>query len=79
MNVVEFGGYVNVEALTEFVDNGGNVLVAGSSDLGVALREFAGECGVEFDDENTHVIDHSSFDTMDEGDVSTSIVSSCKS
>ncbi|VDD81948.1 unnamed protein product [Mesocestoides corti] len=64
----EFGGYLNVKALTDFVDNGGNILVTGSTDLGEAIRDFAGECGVEFDEENTFVIDHSNFDEMDDGD-----------
>jgi oligosaccharyltransferase complex subunit beta len=30
-----------VEGVTEFVDNGGNVLVAGSSNTGDILREIA--------------------------------------
>lgn len=33
-NVVEFGGSVNVKAVIDFVDAGGNVLVAASSQLG---------------------------------------------
>ncbi|CDS37961.1 dolichyl diphosphooligosaccharide protein [Echinococcus multilocularis] len=64
----EFGGYVNVKALTDFVDNGGNVLVAGGPQLGEAVRDFASECGVEFDAPNTSVIDHHNFDEMDNGD-----------
>ena len=39
--VEEFGGTLNVEGVTEFVDNGGNVLVAGNSNTGDILREFA--------------------------------------
>lgn len=31
---VEFGGSINVRAITEFIDGGGNVLVAGSSAVG---------------------------------------------
>lgn len=30
----EFGGSIDVQAITNFVDNGGNVLVAGSSNVG---------------------------------------------
>lgn len=30
----EFGGSVDVAAITNFIDGGGNVLVAGSSDIG---------------------------------------------
>ncbi|VDK40331.1 unnamed protein product [Taenia asiatica] len=64
----EFGGYVSVKALTDFVDNGGNVLVAGGLELGEAVRDFASECGVEFDASNSSVIDHHNFDEMDNGD-----------
>ncbi|KAL5104657.1 Dolichyl-diphosphooligosaccharide--protein glycosyltransferase 48 kDa subunit [Taenia crassiceps] len=64
----EFGGYISVKALTDFVDNGGNVLVAGGPDLGEAVRDFASECGVEFDASNSSVIDHHNFDEMDIGD-----------
>jgi oligosaccharyltransferase complex subunit beta len=39
--VEEFGGSLTVEGVTEFVDNGGNVLVAGSSNTGDILREIA--------------------------------------
>lgn len=33
----EFGGRLDAEALTQFVDAGGNVLVAGSTVIGRAL------------------------------------------
>jgi oligosaccharyltransferase complex subunit beta len=39
--VEEFGGTLTVEGVTDFVDNGGNVLVAGNSNTGDILREFA--------------------------------------
>ncbi len=39
--VEEFGGTLSVEGVTEFVDNGGNVLVAGNSNTGDILREIA--------------------------------------
>ena len=34
MLCAEFGGSISVEAITGFIDNGGNVLVAGSPSLG---------------------------------------------
>ena len=40
-NVEEFGGSLSVEGVTEFIDNGGNVLIAGSSNTGDILREIA--------------------------------------
>lgn len=67
-SVVEFGGDINVEVLAQFLDDGGNVLVAASSQSGDTLREFATECGFETDEEGAAVIDHLHFDAMDEGD-----------
>lgn len=42
-SVEEFGGSLNVEAITEFIDDGGNILAAGSSITADALREVATE------------------------------------
>lgn len=36
---------------------------------GEPLRELATECGVEFDEEKTSVIDHLNYDTADQGKV----------
>lgn len=66
-SVDEFGGSVDVAAITNFIDNGGNVLVAASSSIGDPLREIATECGVEFDEEKTSVIDHLNYDVSDGG------------
>lgn len=40
-SVEEFGGALSVEGITEFIDAGGNVLIAGSSLTGDILREIA--------------------------------------
>lgn len=64
---VEFGGSLSVSAITEFIDGGGNVLVAASSNVGDAIRELAAENGFEIDDEGTSVIDHLNYDVKDEG------------
>lgn len=45
--MVEFGGSLSVDTITEFIDEGGNVLVAGSEATGDALRELASEVGFE--------------------------------
>jgi oligosaccharyltransferase complex subunit beta len=66
-SVEEFGGSVDVSAITAFIDGGGNVLVAGSSNIGDAIRDLGNECGVEFDEEKTAVIDHLNFDISDPG------------
>ena len=63
----EFGGAVSVDAITDFIDGGGNVLVAGSSNTGDALRDLASECGFEIDEEGASVIDHMNYDTSDTG------------
>ncbi|KAK0152661.1 Dolichyl-diphosphooligosaccharide--protein glycosyltransferase subunit [Merluccius polli] len=67
-SVEDFGGNINVETITSFIDGGGNVLVAANSDIGDPLRELGSECGIEFDEEKTAVIDHHNFDVSDEGE-----------
>ncbi|XP_064423920.1 dolichyl-diphosphooligosaccharide--protein glycosyltransferase 48 kDa subunit [Latimeria chalumnae] len=66
-SVEDFGGSINVETITTFIDGGGNVLVAASSDIGEPLRELGSECGIEFDEEKTAVIDHHNYDISDPG------------
>jgi oligosaccharyltransferase complex subunit beta len=66
-SVEEFGGSVDVQAITNFIDGGGNVLVAASSNIGEPIRELASECGIEFDEEKTSVIDHLNYDISDQG------------
>ncbi|MGH0132433.1 UNVERIFIED_CONTAM: hypothetical protein FKN15_049821 [Acipenser sinensis] len=67
-SVEDFGGNINVETITAFIDGGGNVLVAASSDIGDPLRELGSECGIEFDEEKTAVIDHHNYDISDPGE-----------
>ncbi|XP_067006615.1 dolichyl-diphosphooligosaccharide--protein glycosyltransferase 48 kDa subunit [Anabrus simplex] len=66
-SVEEFGGTLSVETITEFIDGGGNVLVAGSSSSGDVLRELASEVGFEIDEEGASVIDHLNYDVNDLG------------
>lgn len=66
-SVEEFGGSIDVPAITSFIDGGGNVLVAADSKVGDTIRDLASECGVEFDEEGTAVIDHLNYDIKDEG------------
>lgn len=37
--------------------------------LGDPLRELGSECGIEFDEERTAVIDHHNYDVSDPGEV----------
>ena len=68
-SVEEFGGSIDVPAITSFIDGGGNVLVAANSNIGEPIRELASECGVEFDEAKTAVIDHLNYDVADQGKV----------
>ncbi|KAK4319035.1 hypothetical protein Pmani_010014 [Petrolisthes manimaculis] len=65
--VEEFGGALSVETIVEFVDGGGNVLVAGSRDAADLIRELVTEVGVEMDEEGAAVIDHLHYDANDDG------------
>jgi oligosaccharyltransferase complex subunit beta len=71
---LEFGGTIDVAAITSFIDGGGNVLVAADSNVGETIRDLASECGVEIDEEGTAVIDHLNYDVQDEGKVCVSSV-----
>jgi len=65
--VEEFGGALSVEAIVEYIDEGGNVLVAGSRDAADLIRELVTEVGVEMDEEGAAVIDHLHYDANDAG------------
>jgi len=65
--VEELGGSLSVEAIVDFIDDGGNLLMAGSSNTGDVLRDIASECGFEADEEGASVIDHHNVDVKDTG------------
>lgn len=67
-SVEEFGGELNAHRIAKFIDDGGNLLVAGNSETGEALRELAVECGFEIDENGAAVIDHLNYDESDVGD-----------
>lgn len=46
-SVEEFGGSMQLDTILQFIDAGGNVLMAASSSTGNILRELASECGFE--------------------------------
>jgi oligosaccharyltransferase complex subunit beta len=70
--VDEFGGQLSSTVIAQFIDDGGNVLIAASSSSGEAIRELATECGFEIDEEKAAVIDHMNYDVeLDEGDHTT--------
>lgn len=64
-----FGGAIDVNTITDFIDNGeGNVLVAASNEVGDILRDLGMEVGLELDERGTSVIDHLNYDIRDIGD-----------
>jgi len=68
-SVDEFGGKINSATITEFVDNGGNVLIAAGKTVGDEIRQTAAEIGVELDEAGTQVIDHGRVNAIeDSGD-----------
>eukprot|EP00742_Colponemidia_sp_Colp-10_P003777 GILJ01004020.1.p1 GENE.GILJ01004020.1~~GILJ01004020.1.p1 ORF type:complete len:453 (+),score=72.39 GILJ01004020.1:42-1361(+) len=60
-----FGAGADVSAFLDFVDSGHNIFVAGDRDVAEPMREFANECGVDFDAPGSSVIDHFNFDASD--------------
>jgi oligosaccharyltransferase complex subunit beta len=56
--VEEFGGLIDVPSILDFIDEGHNVLIAGDSTVSDPVREIAEECGVDFDEEGSFVLDH---------------------
>lgn len=66
-SVEEFGGDISVSSIIDFIDNGGNIFMVASSNVGDAIRELASENGFEIDEEGTYVIDHLNHDSQDDG------------
>ncbi|KAJ3161354.1 hypothetical protein HDU86_007136 [Geranomyces michiganensis] len=56
--VGSFGGELGVGTLLEFVNKGGNVLIAASSKISEAIRDFAYEFSADFDEAGSAVFDH---------------------
>jgi oligosaccharyltransferase complex subunit beta len=54
--------HIKLESVIAFIDSGHNVLVAGSHNVSEPVRAIANECGVDFDESETSVIDHLHFD-----------------
>ncbi|KAI9096573.1 Dolichyl-diphosphooligosaccharide--protein glycosyltransferase subunit WBP1 [Phlyctochytrium arcticum] len=53
-----FGGDLGIGGLLDFVNTGGNILLAASSDISEPLRDFAYEFSVDFDPAGSAVQDH---------------------
>ncbi|KAF9305487.1 hypothetical protein BGZ74_010062 [Mortierella antarctica] len=53
---------MSAKSIVAFVADGGNVLVAGSPEMGSTLRELSREFDVEYDNRYTTVLDHFNYD-----------------
>ncbi len=53
---------ITFEDLSEFVEEGGNILFAANKEISDELREFVESFGVYFDKKGSEVIDHFSYD-----------------
>ncbi|KAK3819268.1 MAG: dolichyl-di-phosphooligosaccharide-protein glycotransferase [Linnemannia elongata] len=58
----EYPKGMNAKAVIGFMAEGGNVIMAGSSELANPLRELSREFDVEFDNRYTSVLDHFNYD-----------------
>jgi len=67
-SVASFGNGVAANDFLTFLDDGGNIVMSASSDIGDPIKEIAAEVGIEIDDEGTSVIDHMNYDVSDVGD-----------
>lgn len=63
--LLDFGGDLNSKSIKEFVEAGHNVFIASSTKLPEPLRDIANDLGVEFDADNTNVIDHFNVAALD--------------
>lgn len=48
--------------MIEFTEDGGNLLIGVDEDVSDKMRTLAAQVGVEFDDTQSRVIDHFSYD-----------------
>lgn len=69
-NIVVFASDIEdtSDDLLEFMNKGGNILVATDENIAKSLRDFAENCGVEFDSAGSHVVDHFSYSAAEDKD-----------
>jgi len=71
-NTDEFGGDLSPSKISEYVDNGGNLLIMADSRITDTIRLTISEFGMETDTEETFVIDHFNYSPeYDQGDHTT--------
>ncbi|KAJ1985343.1 oligosaccharyl transferase glycoprotein complex, beta subunit [Dimargaris cristalligena] len=52
------GNGITAKSLVEFIDDGGNIVMAAGSDFGGAQRDFAKQLGIDFDLRGNVAVDH---------------------
>mmetsp|Transcript_2967 Transcript_2967/g.5627 ORF Transcript_2967/g.5627 Transcript_2967/m.5627 type:complete len:432 (+) Transcript_2967:3-1298(+) len=62
----DFGGDFDVDHILNFIEDGRNALVIVDEKPTETNREVANECGVDFDEDSTAVVDHVSHDSTSE-------------
>ncbi|CAH9086989.1 unnamed protein product, partial [Cuscuta epithymum] len=69
-SVEKFGGSLDLAAILDFVDSGGDLILAADANASDLIRNVVAECGVDFDEDTSAVvIDHSSYAVSEiEGD-----------
>lgn len=71
--IEDFGENINVDTIVEFIDSGRNALIVVDENITEPLRDLANECGLDFDEEETEVIDHLNYDISEANDFHTRI------
>ena len=66
---------LTTRTILDFIDDGHNVIIGADSSVASTTRDVASECGVEFDEEGTFVIDHFNYDVSDASGDHTLVVS----
>jgi len=61
----DFGGLLDLNAILNFIDDGNSLVLATGPEISDTYREIAAECGVEFGEDRSFVIDHFNFDVSD--------------
>lgn len=72
-NADDFGSNINVDTIIQFIDSGRNALIAVNENITEPLREIANECGLDFDEEETQVLDHMLYDSSNTNEYHTRI------
>jgi oligosaccharyltransferase complex subunit beta len=63
----DFGGAISVKSVVGFIDAGHNVLIAANTNVTDSMRGIANECGIDFDEHQSSVVDHMLYDMSDAG------------